>query len=187
MSTTAHYPDRLLGLSDWERLPVDGRHHVELVEGVLVVAPKPTPRHQIVMGRLFGLLTQLDLPGLVVTQDAEVVLSGGASATVRAPDVLVVERGAAATQARFTASQVRLVVEVVSEGSRTVDHVTKLHEYALAGIGEYWILDHDARRLTTFVLESGVYRATGTYTEGVVEVRACGRALVIDLDLIASI
>jgi Uma2 family endonuclease len=186
MSSTAHYPDRLLSLSDWERLPVDERHHVELVDGVLVVAPKPTPRHQIVMGRLFSLLSQTDFVGLVATQDAEVVISEGPSGTVRAPDVLLANRHAAATQPRFAPDQVRLVIEVVSEGSRTTDRITKLHEYALAGIAEYWILDQDSATLSTFVLEAGVYQATGIHT-GVVTLETCGQQVAIDLDSILSI
>jgi Uma2 family endonuclease len=186
MSTsTAQYPYRLLRLSDWERLPVDERHHVELVEGVLVVAPKPTPRHQIVMGRLFNLLDQAfaGAAGLVVTQDAEIVLSDD---TVRAPDVLIVDR-AAVTQPRFTPGQVRLVVEIVSDGSRTTDRVTKLHEYAQAGIGEYWILDPAARSLATFTLGAGTYRATDTHPGGAAQVEACGVPVVVDLDTLTTI
>lgn len=187
MSITAHYPDRLLSLSDWEDLPVDERHHVELVEGVLVVAPKPTPHHQIVMGRLFGLLARAGFSGLATTQDAEVVLGAGESGTVRAPDVLVVDHDAAVSQARFTPDQVHLVVEVVSEGTRTTDRVTKLHEYAAAGIGEYWILDYQAATLTTFTLdEAGVYQQTGSWS-GFVSVEACGRPVSVDLDEITRV
>jgi Uma2 family endonuclease len=39
------------------------------------------------------------------------------------------------------ASEVRLVVEIVSPGSTRTDHVYKRSEYADAGIPHYWIVD----------------------------------------------
>lgn len=184
--STEHYPDRLLSLADWEQLPIDERHHVELVEGVLVVTPKPNPRHQNAMSRLCALLARLDLPSLAVIPDVDVAFPEWA--TVRAPDVVVGEREAAATQPRFTADQVRLAVEIVSPGSRTTDRVTKLHEYARAGIGEYWILDLDAAELATFVLDAGAetYRATGVHT-GIAGLTACGQPITIDLEDLTTI
>jgi hypothetical protein len=38
---TLSRPDRLLGLADWDRLPPDPTRRYELVEGVLLVAPRP--------------------------------------------------------------------------------------------------------------------------------------------------
>ena len=41
------------------------------------------------------------------------------------------------------ASEVLLVVEIVSAGSVRMDNVIKRGEYADAGIGHYWIIDLD--------------------------------------------
>ena len=41
------------------------------------------------------------------------------------------------------ASEIRVVVEIVSPGSRRMDYVVKRGEYADAGIGYYWIVDLD--------------------------------------------
>jgi len=41
------------------------------------------------------------------------------------------------------ASEVLIVVEIVSPGSVRMDNKTKRHEYADAGIPHYWILDVD--------------------------------------------
>jgi len=59
-----------------------------------------------------------------------------------------------------------LVMEVVSEGNRRHDLVTKRDEYARAGIPEYWIVDPEEETITVFVLrprrktyvEHGVFR-----------------------------
>ena len=52
-------------------------------------------------------------------------------------------------------TDVLLVVEIVSPGSEAVDTVTKRHEYAAAGIPQYWTVDRDAGQTVT------MYRLTG--------------------------
>jgi Uma2 family endonuclease len=66
-------------------------------------------------------------------------------ATVRIPNVVVVRAEAVervrAEGAIFRASDVLLVVEVLSPGSIRTDQVVKRDEYADAGIPHYWIVD----------------------------------------------
>lgn len=45
------------------------------------------------------------------------------------------------------------VIEVVSPGSRSMDYYTKLFRYQTAGVREYWIVDHDKRRITVWDFE----------------------------------
>jgi hypothetical protein len=42
-------------VAELDRMPSDG-HRYELVDGVLVVSPRPTTVHQAVAGRLYGVL-----------------------------------------------------------------------------------------------------------------------------------
>ena len=39
-----------------------------------------------------------------------------------------------------------LVIEIVSPGSEAIDPVTKVREYASAGIPQYWVVDRDGGR-----------------------------------------
>ncbi|MCA9982475.1 MAG: Uma2 family endonuclease, partial [Anaerolineales bacterium] len=50
-----------------------------------------------------------------------------------------------------------MVAEVVSPGSRQADRRDKFHEYALAGIGEYWLVEPEQTTVEVFVLVDGVY------------------------------
>jgi Uma2 family endonuclease len=81
---------------------------------------------------------------------------------VRDPDIVVVrDRVFEGRPARVPAADVVLVVEIVSPGSRGTDHVMKLHEYAKAGIENYWIIDPDAPindRFLAYHLEGENYR-----------------------------
>ena len=120
----------------------------ELQEGNLVMSPKPMPEHQIAVQELVVQLRG-QLPGDVraifdVDVDLELV-QPSAPGTVRAPDIAV---GSNAELARrreqggvLRAGGVRLVVEVISPGSRRLDTMVKRDEYADAGIPHYWIVD----------------------------------------------
>jgi Uma2 family endonuclease len=44
------------------------------------------------------------------------------------------------------------VIEIVSPGSEALDEVTKLREYATAGIPQYWVVNRDAQTATLYRL-----------------------------------
>lgn len=92
---------------------------------------------------------QLPVP-LVVIQDVDIDLQlvpTDQPGMSRRPDLIVVDRAAVdrvdAEGGLLRAGEVRLVVEIVSVGSRRMDHVIKRGEYADAGIPHYWIVDLD--------------------------------------------
>jgi Uma2 family endonuclease len=65
------------------------------------------------------------------------------------PDVFVVHEEALSREgACFEPGEVLLVVEVLSKDNRSHDLILKRHDYAKAGIPQYWIVDPDARTLT---------------------------------------
>ncbi len=53
-----------------------------------------------------------------------------------------------------------LVVEVVSESTKTVDYRAKRAEYTVLGIPEYWIVDPLANKITICQLVEGFYDTT---------------------------
>jgi Uma2 family endonuclease len=66
-----------------------------------------------------------------------------------------------------------LVVEIVSPGSRGTDHVMKLHEYAKAGIENYWIIDPDAPihdRFLAYHLDGEKYQRVTVLDDGRIHV-----------------
>lgn len=186
--TTSAWPDRLIELDDWESLPADESHKIECIEGVLVVTPKPLPRHQRTMVRLCASLERVLPEDYDALADVEILLSR-IPLTVRAPDVVIVESSTIRENPpRLPGSAVRLAVEVLSEGSRRTDRVTKMSEYAEAGIAEYWIVDlaGDAT-LSIYTLDDrGHYDWRGDYT-GTCNVTVCGRPVELDLDAISRI
>ena len=170
-------PGRLLTVGDYAALPEDDQYRWELLEGNLVMSPRPTPRHNLAMGNLYEQLKH-QLPFEVLTiQDVDVDLQlapPDGPGTVRQPDVVVVDRAeydrVDAEGGILRAAGVRLVVEIVSPGSTRTDRIIKHAEYADAGIAHYWILDLEtpislvAHRLSGELGYVADAEATGTFT-----------------------
>ncbi len=180
------WPHDLLSLDDWINLPETPEHQVEVVEGVLVVAPRPMPFHQSAVTRLGYLINEKLADEYWALSEVEIVLSE-APLTVRSPDVVVVPSSLVETNPpRFHTGDVRLVVEVLSEGTRRTDQVTKFSEYAEAGIEHYWIVDLDSPvTLITYRLIEGDYENFGEFS-GVAELDFAGTPLTLDLNALTT-
>jgi Uma2 family endonuclease len=158
-------PRGLVTLEEWDALELDEARRWELVEGGIVITPRPRPLHQIVSFNLARLLGQPRPDSLVVLQEVEVTVEARFPPTVRDPDLVVVNRSVVdRNPVRVDPSDVALVVEIVSPGSRRTDRVMKAYEYAKAGIEHYWIVDLDAdpdERFLAHLLRDGTYHRIG--------------------------
>ncbi len=148
---------------DYAALPDDG-HRYEIVNGVLVMAPVPSPEHQdIVLEIASYLRIHIKLTGLGRVFPAPIDVDLG-SKNVFQPDVVAVLN---AHLDRVAAKKIvgapDLVVEVVSPGSGVMDRIAKYAVYARAGIPEYWIVKPERKTVEVFVLEDGEYRSLGIF------------------------
>lgn len=186
MSMAAAWPLGLLSLDDWESLPEYESHHVECVEGVLVVAPRPSIPHQRIMSRLTGVL-DASLPGHLIALPEIDVLVDEEPLTMRSPDIVVMDREAARRDPRrANAADVLLAVEILSDGSRRTDRVTKLSEYAEAQIPEYWLLDPDTGRLLVHALSGDRYVLSHDCT-GPVTLTVAGADIELDVSTLGTL
>jgi Uma2 family endonuclease len=146
--------------------PDDG-HRYELIDGVLIVSPAPTPIHQRAVFRLARLLEDAcpdDLEVFVAPLD--VLL---ADDTVLEPDVLVARRKDL-SERNLPAPPV-LAVEVLSPSTRRFDYMLKRSRYEAAGMPAYWVVDPAAPSLTAWELRDGCYVEVASVT-GEAEYRA---------------
>jgi Uma2 family endonuclease len=134
-------PPHLLTVAEYLEIGEIELGYSELVEGRLLMSPSPAPDHNTASLEL-AVALRAQLPsGLRVIPDIDVDLQlapPDAPGTVRRPDLVVVT-DAAPLRVRheggvLRASEVVIVVEVVSPGSTRTDHVHK-------GIPHYWIVD----------------------------------------------
>ncbi|MDQ2709159.1 MAG: Uma2 family endonuclease [Actinomycetota bacterium] len=141
------WPTSLLTAEEYLQLG-ETELRTELVEGVVTIAVRPAPKHMIASFQLTSAIARVLPPEYQVVQEVDLDLQlvpSGSPGFVRAPDLAVIRTGALRRVHEpggvLCASDVVLVVEIVSPGSVRNDRVTKRAEYADAGIPYYWIVD----------------------------------------------
>lgn len=161
----------LLSVADYAELPEDEIVRFELQEGCLVMSPRPRADHQVCAFAL-GMQLAPQLPAhleLLLDIDVDLELAApGRPGFVRAPDLVVADR-AARTRTRneggfVRASEVVVLVEIGSPGSKRTDGVIKMGEYSDAGVPHYWMVDIDGPvGVRAFRLEQGAYLEAGRF------------------------
>ena len=132
----------------------------EFVDGELLLMNPPMGRHALII-RLIGKVLEAEIERLdldwLTLNDIGVRTALNRS---RIPDLSVVTR----TQiepyidvSAVLATPPILVVEVVSPESVNRDYRFKRSEYAATGIGEYWIIDPEAKKVIVLQLVEGFY------------------------------
>ncbi len=136
---------------DLAELPDDGNRY-ELVEGLLLVSPGPTERHQRALLELGALLRAHAPTGLrVYVAPLDVRLSDRVQVQ---PDLLVALDG----PPRDRLDQLPLLcVELLSPGTRRHDLVLKRRAYERGGVPSYWIVEPKVPSVTILALVDGAY------------------------------
>ncbi len=149
---------------DYAALPDDG-HRYEIVNGVLVMTPPPTPEHQSINLRLSHyLFVHAELVGLGRVFAAPIDVDLGPK-NVFQPDVIVLlNEHLDRVAAKKIIGAPDLVVEVASQSTAAYDRLTKYEAYARAGIAEYWIVKPASRTVEVLALEDGEYRSLGIFS-----------------------
>ena len=121
-------------------LPADGNRY-ELVDGELIVSPSPALRHQVVLGRVYVIIssfvTAMGL-GQVLWSPADLELEPG---QVNQPDVFVLPRS---ISSGGKMPRDPFLCRGLSPSTARYDRGLKRRFYQRAGVAEYWIIDIDA-------------------------------------------
>lgn len=150
--------------SHYAALPDDGQRY-EIIDGVLYMTPAPDIFHQDIIGWIFfylkGHLISHSL-GRVFVAPCDVKLALG---TVVQPDIVVVlEEHEERIKEKKIVGAPDLVVEVASDSTKHVDRKQKYHDYACAGVREYWIVNPKKCNVEVLVLEGSDYRSAGIFS-----------------------
>lgn len=139
------------------------RERYELVDGVVLMSPSPTPQHQNLIGRIYRLIAAYldDNPIGQVFLQLDVHLGTGPRGgdLVYRPDVMFLSHEKAARVGDRVAETPDLIVEVVSPSSRRFDLETKKDDYERAGVAEYWIIDPEQEQCLFYRLSDTGYAA----------------------------
>jgi len=131
---------------DYVALPDEVR--AEWVDGEVVVSPRPSLRHGVVVTRV-GSLLQTALPALVTVSESGVWLPGN---RLRGPDVMVLS---SLHETTWAEEPPVIVVEVLSPSTHREDTTRESGEYAEGGVGQYWVVDPDHRTVDVYLNRGG--------------------------------
>jgi Uma2 family endonuclease len=148
---------------DYFNLP-ESVYTIELLDGVLRIYPPASSAHQQACGALLVAVMRYKLMcscGTVMHR-MPVRLKKG---RIRQPDILFLREEHADRQEEHICGIPDWIAEVIDESSRLSDEVTKLREYAEAGIPELWLIDpaHRSIRVYTLPHEALEYTLAATY------------------------
>lgn len=181
MTDALSWPRHQITIEEWDALRAAEDLRLEVMEGILVMAAQPYGLHQRAE-RYLANDVEAGLPTTFsVVHEVEVLLTEQ-PLTIRVPDVVVAPTELVDSNPhRYPAADVRLAVEILSEGSHRVDRVTKFSEYADSGIPRYWIVDlDDPVTLTAYVLVDGDYELVAE-SSGLVDLEVAGHPVHIDV------
>jgi Uma2 family endonuclease len=139
-------------VDDLEFMPDDGNVY-ELIDGVLIVSPPPTRRHQRALLRLGELLDDTCPDDLAVLWPPYVVRP--ADDTELRPDLQV--SWEVDIEGEVVLDAPELVVEIADPNSAINDLNNKKAAYARMGVPHYWVLDPARPSLLVYAFNGGDY------------------------------
>lgn len=142
---------RLITYDDYRHLPDDGKQY-QIIGGKLFMTPAPTTVHQRIARELFvnmyNYVKGKDL-GEVFFSPTDVILS---MTDVIQPDILFVskKRRHVITKKNIVEAP-DVVVEILSEHTKTIDRRKKKQLYERHGVKEYWLIDPDTQTVKVLI------------------------------------
>lgn len=166
--------------SEEDYLALDTNQLVELSSGTIEVLPMPTDQHQAIVGYLYTLLLTFarSVGGVVRPAPLRLRLWPG---KFREPDLLLLTSASDPRRQADFWHGADLVVEVVSADNPARDTKKKRHEYAQAGIPEYWIVNPLTETVTVLQLVETQYVEYGSFRRGDTATSACFPELQADV------
>lgn len=139
---------------------------IQLIDGQVVTAMPPIPRHQFIVGEVFAFLRLIarETGGRALMSPIEVFLN---EHNVLEPDVLYLAPDSACeVGAKRLMGPPDLIVEVLSPSTARYDRGEKYRAYERHGVREYWIIDPAHETLEVWQLTEGAFQRLGAYASG---------------------
>jgi Uma2 family endonuclease len=153
----------------WEDTDAPEGCAVEIIEGIVTVAPPPSKDHNVTAELLQRRLYAVIPEDWGIYQTLGLAVPGRAGLYI--PDLAVLPRKSVTGPGnRVPAEEARLVVEITSRDNANHDRIAKTHGYAAAGVPLYLLLDpwHSGRPTATLhgAPEGGTYRVLDSVEYG---------------------
>jgi Uma2 family endonuclease len=137
-----------LTAADYEALPEEVCRQIEIVDGAIFVSPSPRRAHQHLAHNLVTALKSAAGPEGTAVGDVDLRLRD-VPLLNRRPDVVVYD-ASLPDDAVLRPEHCLLVIEIMSQGSMTLDRIDKPGEYAASGITHFWRIESDDQKINVF-------------------------------------
>lgn len=142
--------------AEFARLPSEGSTRYEIIDDELYLTPAPGTRHQRIVTDLvvhLGAFVRSHGLGELFVGPFDVLFAEG---DYMEPDLVFVRRDRTELLSdRGVEGAPDLLVEVLSPSTEKRDRGIKLARYRHFGVGEYWIIDAEARTVEVWKLSEG--------------------------------
>ncbi len=160
-------------------------HLDELIAGEYIFHPTPPVVHQMTIGNLIMFLYKSALQGETVLSPSAIVFD---TYHILEPDIFWIRPGGDCNlrDKRSWQGAPDLVVEVLSPSTAKRDRGVKFDVYERHGVGEYWLIDPEARFVEVYQRaderfgRQGVYGVEAAFTSAVLGVEVKVEALFAD-------
>ena len=149
----------------------------DIIDGVLIMAPSPTRKHQEILGQLYHLLRNFldeNHVGNAFIAPLDVIVERDPLKT-RQPDLLFVSNARSEILQDIVEGAPDLVVEILSPSNSRADIQEKLDDYAGLGVSECWLVSPEGRTVEVLTAAEGGWERTSlsgvgdTVTSGVLD------------------
>lgn len=139
-----------LSLFEFDNLITKDENKYELIDGIVLMSPRPNIKHQEIMGNLF-----LQLGNFLKNKKCKIFteIELEFNDNVIIPDISIICGFENTNIQRYTGSP-EIVIEILSSSSRYADTFTKLYKYELLGVKEYWIVNPKTEIITVYHFEN---------------------------------
>lgn len=134
-------------LAEFEAMEKQEGLTYELIDGVVMMSPRPAGAHQMISGNLFSeLRSKLRGKGCAPLLEMDLVLENDNLI----PDLMIICDDVNISELKRYEKTPKIVIEIVSPRSVSHDCIVKRHKYEQLGISEYWIVSPEENCVDVF-------------------------------------
>lgn len=154
----AEFVGARMSADDFLQIDDDGLFY-ELIDGVVILSPSPTPEHRQAMMEIARQLANHCAASKVgrvfPEQDIQLGKSASGDDIVYRPELVFIRSDRLGDMRQKIVGAPDVVVEVISRGSRRLDTETKYRDYERFGVLEYWLIDPQRDSMSFYRLHDG--------------------------------
>ena len=126
----------------------------ELIDGVVMMSPRPAGAHQMISGNLFSELRSiLRGKGCVPLLEMDLILADNNFI----PDLMVLCDDVKIDELKNYKKAPKIVVEIVSPSSTSRDCFVKRLKYETLGVAEYWLISPEEQCIDVFYYAENIH------------------------------